>query len=84
MEWSEIILDISCSAYVSFQEGSWIWSTSGLKMDWSNWQNGKPDNNEGIENCLYLGDISNHFKWDDAPCIQNSKRPLCQKLKTLQ
>ena len=54
-----------------------------MKMDWSNWQTGEPDNDEGIENCLFLGNIEQDFKWDDAPCIQNSKRPLCQKLKKI-
>jgi hypothetical protein len=67
-----------------FTEGSWIWSTSGVKMDFSNWQKGQPDNNEGIQHCLFLGTKDNDFKWGDDKCIQNSKRPLCQKLKTYE
>jgi len=52
--------------------GSWKWVT-GETFDYKNWEQGKPDNNYGIENCLQMyraGSLYNPHvagKWNDLP-----------------
>ena len=59
-----------------FQEGDWIWGSSGVPFSYTNWNRGQP-NNWRNEDCLYIK--RDKKKWYDHNCDDTrSMKPLCQ------
>ncbi|XP_036001842.1 lactose-binding lectin l-2 [Fundulus heteroclitus] len=48
------------------KEGSWIWS-EGSKHEFSNWNDGQPNNANEIEHCGHTNHGINHL-WNDEDC----------------
>ncbi|XP_075155822.1 lectin subunit alpha-like [Haematobia irritans] len=49
------------------EEGTFIWSSTGNRFEFSNWQKGQPDNYKNNEHCVHYYTITD-FEWNDAPC----------------
>ncbi|XP_045191039.2 perlucin-like [Mercenaria mercenaria] len=52
------------------KEGTWVWMNSKTPLapgDYTHWENGQPDNDDGDENCVNLEDNFNNL-WNDFPC----------------
>lgn len=50
-----------------------MWANSKKELTstgYSNWQQGQPDNNDGVENCVNLEDTF-HWRWNDLSCRIN-------------
>ncbi|XP_078585913.1 uncharacterized protein LOC144867718 [Branchiostoma floridae x Branchiostoma japonicum] len=57
-------------------EGEWMWedgTTHDTIGDWSNWQLGEPNDNQGGEDCANYGGSG----WNDAPC-SSAYKFICQ------
>jgi hypothetical protein len=48
-----------------WQGGPFVWVTAA-KLDYSNWENGQPDNAGGVENCVEIWPAEHHGAWNDA------------------
>ncbi|XP_033731872.1 perlucin-like [Pecten maximus] len=58
-------------------EGDWIWTESGQRLAYTNWNPGEPSNSEGsIDDCLVLHSQMS-FRWDDIPCLYKA-RFICE------
>uniref|UniRef100_A0A1I8NM55 C-type lectin domain-containing protein n=1 Tax=Stomoxys calcitrans TaxID=35570 RepID=A0A1I8NM55_STOCA len=53
---------------VTSRERDFYWSPSGRKMDFSNWAEGQPDNDEYKEHCVHARGIWAYFRWNDYAC----------------
>jgi hypothetical protein len=61
------------------EEGTWIWSSSGSPLGYTNWNKGEPNDLKGKEDCMeILGDGAKNGLWNDMPCSQ-SLRSVCEK-----
>uniref|UniRef100_A0A1I8P288 C-type lectin domain-containing protein n=1 Tax=Stomoxys calcitrans TaxID=35570 RepID=A0A1I8P288_STOCA len=49
------------------EEGKFIWTPTGKRFEFSNWQKGQPDNYKSNEHCVHYYNIAD-FEWNDAPC----------------
>lgn len=58
-------------------EGVWIWSSTGLRPSFTDWNLGEPNNEGGSQDCAYFRREANG-KWDDITC-QFDHAPLCKK-----
>ncbi|XP_062611198.1 alpha-N-acetylgalactosamine-specific lectin-like [Saccostrea cucullata] len=47
------------------EEGTFVWSTSGNHLNYTNWLSGQPDNFLGNENCVQ---VTNNGIWNDMGC----------------
>lgn len=56
-------------------EGKWVWEPLGIKFNYTNFADGRPNNYHG-ENCLSIR-AQNH-QWDDDDCDEQ-RRYLCEK-----
>ncbi|XP_028447632.1 galactose-specific lectin nattectin-like [Perca flavescens] len=56
------------------KEGMWMWS-DGSQFDYESWAVGKPDHNDGAENCLEMYTDEN---WNNAACT-NQASFICSK-----
>uniref|UniRef100_A0A8W8HZ22 C-type lectin domain-containing protein n=1 Tax=Magallana gigas TaxID=29159 RepID=A0A8W8HZ22_MAGGI len=56
-------------------EGKWVWEPLGIKFNYTNFADGRPNNYHG-ENCLSIR-AQNH-QWDDDDCDEK-RRYLCEK-----
>lgn len=43
----------------------WLWTDSSVVEGYTNWDSGKPDNDQGYENCMIM--IPSNGLWDDYP-----------------
>ncbi|XP_058837790.1 perlucin-like [Topomyia yanbarensis] len=53
------------------REGTYIWHATGIRLQYTNWRPGQPDNMNGIEHCLALMNIPEQgWIWhgNDGPC----------------
>lgn len=50
------------------EEGTFIWSSTGKRFEFSNWSKGQPDNYKNNENCAHYYDITD-YEWNDASCL---------------
>lgn len=46
------------------------WSSSGKRMDYSNWSEGSPANERSNEHCVHICSKSSNFEWSDLPCTE--------------
>ena len=53
-------------------EGSWVWSTSGRPVTFTNWRAGEPSNWSANQHCGRLVRLNhaNAGKWEDVECNQ--------------
>ena len=56
-------------------EGTWVWEPLGVKMNYTNFSPGKPNNYNG-ENCLSIRNYDH--KWDDDDCDEQ-RRYICER-----
>lgn len=56
-------------------EGTWVWEPLGIKMNYTNFSPGKPNNYNG-ENCLSIRNYDH--KWDDDDCDEQ-RRYICER-----
>ncbi|XP_048733092.2 perlucin-like protein isoform X2 [Ostrea edulis] len=56
-------------------EGTWVWEPLGIKFNYSNFADGRPNNYHG-ENCLSIR-VGNQ-QWDDDDCDEQ-RRYVCEK-----
>lgn len=62
-------------------EGSFVWTTSGLKVSYGKFSAGQPDNYNDKEHCLEISyRVNNTPMWNDIPC--GLKNPyFCEEMK---
>ncbi|XP_022333991.1 perlucin-like protein [Crassostrea virginica] len=60
-------------------EGTWVWEPLGVKMNYTNFSPGKPNNYNG-ENCLSIRNYDH--KWDDDDCDEQ-RRYICERSQSL-
>ena len=56
-----------CSFHLNdfvFQEGHWVWESSGVPFTYTNWRSGEPNNSGGNEDCVY----KYYDYWNDDVC----------------
>merc|ERR1712043_74662 len=58
-------------------EGVWIWEPSGTNITYTNWEMNQPDNDNGVEHCMYMNRDSN-FMWVDEFC-QDTYNYICER-----
>lgn len=58
-------------------ERVWIWSSSGLRASFTDWNQGEPNNDGGSQDCAHFHKEANG-KWDDITC-HHDYAPLCEK-----
>uniref|UniRef100_A0A1I8NZW5 C-type lectin domain-containing protein n=1 Tax=Stomoxys calcitrans TaxID=35570 RepID=A0A1I8NZW5_STOCA len=46
------------------------WSSSGKRMDYTNWIEGGPANANSNEHCVHVCGKSKNFEWNDLPCTK--------------
>ena len=63
-------------SYIFLKEGNFIWDRTRTPLDYTNWDHGEPNNDDGNQDCVRLK--WDHRKWDDDNC-QTRRRPICQK-----
>ena len=56
-------------------EGVMSW-TDGTLLDYTNWNNGQPNNRDGNQHCVFMR--GSDGKWDDIVC-KRTEPFLCQK-----
>ena len=62
-----------------FQEGHWVWESSGVPLTFTNWLPGEPNNFKGNQDCLLIRSFhSSRENWDDNYCDDTNMKPLCQ------
>ena len=50
-----------------------------FQVNFTAWAPGKPDNNNGTEDCVAVGHVQN-FLWDDYPCNADDRIAyICEK-----
>ena len=55
-------------------EGTWVWSSTGTPLSYTNWYSAQPDNYLGNEDCLEFNwKASSPGKWNDGPCSVKRK-----------
>lgn len=70
----------------SVNRGDYVWLTTGQGASWSNWHDGEPNNNAGVEGVCAVVSTHASSKWNDADC--NAKNgygcewPVCSGLGT--
>ena len=58
-----------------FQEGQWVWESSGVPFNYTNWQSGEPG--DVNDDCLLI--YRSGKKWYDYNCDNTAwQKPLCQ------
>ena len=66
--------------FLIFQEGLWVWESSGIPLNYTNWESGQPNKwsfSEDYEDCMFIYRISK--KWGASMCISGGTgKPLCQ------
>jgi hypothetical protein len=70
--WDGIWLGSSDNA----MEGHFVWKYSKIKMTYSNWLNGTPNNQHGNENCVQM---LKDGLWNDLPCDEYQE-VVCEKI----
>ena len=67
-----------CSFHLNdfvFQEGNWVWESSGVPFTFTNWASGEPNGSE--DDCLVI--YRGNKKWYDDNCENTTYyKPLCQ------
>ena len=51
-------------------------------MKYSNWNNGEPNNDRNVENCVELilsGLKTEQGKWNDIPCDDVPRKSICER-----
>ncbi|XP_073832280.1 lectin subunit alpha-like [Musca autumnalis] len=46
------------------------WSSSGKRMDFTNWADGSPANAGSNEHCVHICAKTKNYKWSDLPCTE--------------
>ena len=65
-------------------EGHFVWGTDFSGLDYTNWNDGEPNNSGGNEECAHLYGIRG-LKWNDLSCTKTAPpnggelHALCQK-----
>ena len=60
-----------------FQEGHFVWESSGVPLSYVNWGSGAPYDGSENEDCLYI--YSPDMKWGDDKCgVSVAYKPFCQ------
>jgi hypothetical protein len=60
------------------EEGNYEWESSSCSSSFVFWAKGKPDNHDGIENCVEVGwyvpafNVSDYDRWNDKKCDDKS------------
>ncbi len=61
-----------------FHEGTFIWSSTGEKATYFNWNKGEPNNRDGIEHFVHAYFTSFGRKWNDVKNDTEGVYALCQ------
>ena len=67
-------------------EGQFVWQHSSKPLNWSNWADNQPDDNDGDEDCVVVTGLPGQQQWNDEACTfsRNNTPPpwphlaLCQ------
>ena len=57
-------------------DGSFVYASDNLTIDWTNWAHGQPGNNSTGENCVQVID---NGKWSVSSCEGNERSLICMR-----
>lgn len=60
------------------QDDNWVWSHNNATANFTDWNQGQPDNNRTNEDC---GGFFSSTSWNDEPCTLFRKY-ICKKKKS--
>ena len=59
-------------------EGMWLWQSSGIPANYTDWGPGEPNSYHGDQDCVFYHSGENYM-WADINCLSSEFRPLCEK-----
>ena len=58
------------------EDGSFVYASDNLALNWNSWAPGEPGNSSTGENCVQVTD---NGKWSVLPCEGNERSPICMR-----
>ena len=60
--------------------GTYFWQSSGLKVTYTHWSDGEPNDMNHVENCMHMW--KDDGTWNDLPCdfINPKQYTFCEKI----
>ena len=62
------------------EDGSFVYASDNLALNWNSWAPGEPGNSSIGENCVQVTDNGN---WSSVPCQKNERSLICMRGKVV-
>nr|XP_022328732.1 perlucin-like protein [Crassostrea virginica] len=59
------------------EEGTWLWEPHGVRLNYTNFAPGQP-NNYNTQNCLLM-DALHNYQWNDLECVALTRHYICER-----